>query len=78
MMLGSRFYQLSLIERQKLTEGYKLPILIAERLCGNERSAVLFQITHRTLAVGMGIQILAVGKDQVELVALRHVADNLV
>lgn len=61
-----------------ISDGDRLPILIAERQCGNQRGAVLFEITHRTLAVGMGIQILAVGKDQVELVALRHVADNLV
>ena len=78
MVLGSRFYQPALAERKKLTEGCRLPAFIGKRLRGNERRAVLFEIMHRAPAVGVRVEVLAVGKEQVELVASRHVADDLV
>ena len=69
LMFGSYFDQLTLTERKKLTEGCKPPVFTGKRLCGNECYAFLFKIMHRTLTVGVRIQVFAVGKEQVELVA---------
>ena len=65
--------ELALLICYQLTEWYLAPVLVAERLSRENRHSTLFEVMQRILAVGVCVEVVPVCKQQIELVAFRHI-----